>query len=572
MNMGASFRSGPRISLYAALAGGVVIVMAALIVFPMLRMITRAFMVDGVPSFQGALSVLKEPWLPRVLLNTAIAIGVSTMIALVVGSVMAWLNERTDANLGVIGLVLPVIPLLMPGVALSIGWAFIGAPRVGFLNGLLAQLPLLGANGLNLGVDIYSWTGLIWVYSLHGVPYVYLVVSASLRNLDPSLEEASRISGAGLWRTLRRVSLPAIRPALLASALLVIISGFALFSIPTIIATTAEIDILAVRIVRLLRNDFPPRLDQAVVLGLIMLAVIAATWAAQRRVSAGGHFVTLGGKVTSASRMAMGRWRVPAQAMMVAYLACASLVPLLALTLVACQPYWTPSVEWSQLTLANFKSVLIEDRMTAAAFKNSILLSVSGATIAMGIAAIAAIYVAQTRGWLSRSVDAVIKAPATLSSLILSVGFLVTFSGAPFYLAGTLTLLLVAYIVIHIPPGSIAASAAATQVGADLREASYVAGAGEGRTVRRVVLPLMLPGLAAGWAMVFVHMMGDLSASALLAGLKNPVIGFAILEIWEMGSFGLLAAFSTVMCLVITSVVLLMLWLVGNRGRGAMSA
>ena len=147
-----------------------------------------------------------------------------------------------------------------------------------------------------------------------------------------------------------------------------------------------------------------------------------------------------------------------------------------------------------------------------------------------------------------------------------------TFSGSPFYMAGTLSLLLVAYIVIHIPPGSIAASAAATQVGADLREASYVAGAGEGRTVRRVVLPLMLPGLAAGWAMVFVHMMGDLSASALLAGLKNPVIGFAILEIWEMGSFGLLAAFSTVMCLVITSVVLLMLWLVGNRGRGAMSA
>ena len=571
MNMGASFRSGPRISLYAALAGGVVIVMAALIVFPMLRMIARAFMVDGVVNLQGPLSVLKEAWLPRVLINTGIVIGVSTMIALLIGSVMAWLNERTDANLGVLGLVLPVIPLLMPGIALSIGWAFIGAPRVGFLNGILAEIPLIGANGLNLSVNIYSWAGLIWVYSLHGVPYVYLVVSSSLRNLDPSLEEASRISGAGLVRTLRRVSLPAIRPALLASALLVIISGFALFSIPTIIATTAEIDILAVRIVRLLRNDFPPRMDQAVVLGLIMLIVIAATWYAQRRVAAGGHFVTLGGRAASASRMAMGRWRKPAQVMMIAYLACASLIPLLALTLVALQPYWTPSVEWSQLTFANFKSVLIEERMTASAFRNSIFLSVSGATIAMVIAAIAAIYVAQTKGWLSKAVDAVMKAPATISSLILSVGFLVTFSGAPFFLAGTLVLLLVAYVVIHIPPGSIAAGAAATQVGADLREASYVAGAGEGRTVRRIVMPLMLPGLAAGWAMVFVHMMGDLSASALLAGLKNPVIGFAILEIWEMGSFGLLAAFSTVMCLVITFVVLLTLWLVGNRGRGGLA-
>lgn len=556
-------------SAYGLAAGLVVVVMAAMIAFPMLRMIARAFMVDGVPSFDGALSVLKEPWLPRVLLNTGIVIGASTAVALVVGSAMAWLNERTDANLGVIGLVLPVIPLLMPGVALSIGWAFLGAPRVGFVNGILAQIPLLGSGGLNLGINIYSWAGLVWVYSLHGVPYVYLVVSASLRNLDPSLEEASRISGAGLWRTLLRVSLPAIRPALLASALLVIISGFALFSIPTIIATTAEIDILAVRIVRLLRNDFPPRLDQAVVLGLIMLSVIALAWYAQRRVSAGGHFVTLGGRAGGASRMSMGRWRLPAQGLMIAYLACASLIPLLSLTLVALQPYWTPSVEWSQLGIANFRAVLFEERMTAAAFRNSLLLSVSGATIAMGIAAVAAIYVAQTSGWLSRAVDAVMKAPATISSLVLSVGFLVTFSGTPFFLAGTLTLLLLAYIVIHIPPGSIAAGAAATQVGATLREASYVAGAGEGRTVRRIVLPLMLPGLAAGWAMVFVHMMGDLSASALLAGMKNPVIGFAILEIWEMGSFGLLAAFSTIMCLVITLVVLLMLWLVPGRNRGS---
>jgi iron(III) transport system permease protein len=562
----------PRASVYALSAGLLVSVMAALIVFPMVRMIMRAFTVDGALNFQGALSVLNEPWLPRVLMNTGIVIGASTAIALVVGSLMAWLNERTDANLGVMGLVLPVIPLLMPGVALSIGWSFLGAPRVGFINGMLSELPLLGASGLDLGVNIYSWAGLIWVYSLHGVPYVYLVVSASLRNLDPSLEEASRISGAGLWRTLRRVSLPAIRPAMLASGLLVIISGFALFSIPTIIATTAEIDILAVRIVRLLRNDFPPRMDQAVVLGLIMLLVIALVWYAQRRVSAGGHFVTLGGRATSASRIEMGRWRLPAQVLMLAYLACASIIPLLSLTLVALQPYWTPAVEWSQLSLANFNAVLFEERMTAAAFRNSILLSVSGATIAMGIAAIAAIHVAQSTGWMSKAVDAVMKAPATISSLVLSVGFLVTFSGAPFFMAGTLSLLLMAYIVIHIPPGSIAGSAAATQVGASLREASYVAGAGEGRTVHRVVLPLMLPGLAAGWAMVFVHMMGDLSASALLAGMKNPVIGFAILEIWEMGSFGLLAAFSTIMCGVITLVVLLMLWLVPARGRGGMAA
>jgi iron(III) transport system permease protein len=552
---------------YGVAAAVIVTCMALLIAIPMLRMIARAFVVDGALTGQAIAAVLDTPWLAKVLWNTFVAIGASTLLSLAIGSTMAWLNERTDANLGVVGLVLPVIPLLMPGIALAIGWAFIGAPRVGFLNGWLAQLPWVGSDGLGWSINIYSWAGLLWVYSLHGVPYVYLVVSAALRNIDPSLEEASRVSGAGLWRTLRRVSLPAIKPALLAAALLVVISGFALFSIPTIIATTAEIDILAVRMVRLLRNDFPPRMDQAVVLGLIMLTVIAATWYAQRRVASGGHFVTLGGRATGGARIPMGRWRRPAQALMILYLACASLFPLLALALVALQPYWSPSIDWSQLSLANFKAVLVEDRLTAAAFRNSLLLSVSGACIALAVAAISAIYVCQSSGWLSRLVDGVMKAPATISSLVLSVGFLVTFSGAPFYLAGTLTLLLLAYVVVHMPPGAIAATAAATQVGADLREASHVSGAGDGRTVRKIMVPLMLPGLAAGWAMVFVHMMGDLSASALLAGLKNPVIGFAILEIWEMGSFGLLAAFSTVMCLVITCVVLLMLWVVRSRGR-----
>lgn len=562
-------RLAARWNPYGVVTALVVTCMALLIAVPMLRMIARAFVADGVLNVQAALSVFQAPWLPGVLWNTFCAIGASTLIALAIGATMAWLNERTDANLGIIGLILPVIPLLMPGIALAIGWAFIGAPRVGFLNGWLASLPWVGPDGLGLSINIYSWAGLIWVYSLHGVPYVYLVVSAALRNIDPSLEEASRISGAGLWRTLRRVSLPSIKPALLASALLTIISGFALFSIPTIIATTAEIDILAVRMVRLLRNDFPPRMDHAVVLGLIMLTVIGLTWYAQRRVSAGGHFVTLGGRATGGARIPLGRWRRPAQGVMIAYLACASLIPLFALTLVALQPYWTPQVDWSQLTLANFKTVLVEDRLTAAAFRNSLLLSTLGASIGLAVAAVSALYVAQSNGMLSRIVDAVMKAPATISSLVLSVGFLVTFSGAPFFLAGTLTLLLLAYIVVHMPPGAIAASAAAAQVGVELREASQVSGASEGRTVRKVMLPLMLPGLAAGWTMVFVHMMGDLSASALLAGLKNPVIGFAILEIWEMGSFGVLAAFSTIMCLVITCVVLLMLWVTRLRTHTA---
>ena len=529
-----------------------------LILYPIGRMLVRTFYNNGHADFSAATRLLSEPWLTPVLLNTAIAIGISTILAVALGATLAWLNERTDANLGVIGGILPIVPLLIPSVALSIGWVFIAAPNVGLLNSLLMHVSGEGA----IQVNIYSWTGLIWVYTIHGVPYAYLVVMAALRNLDPSLEEASRVSGAGLVRTLFRVSLPSIMPALAASVLLVVISGIGTYSIPAIIATTAEINLFPTRMVHLLTKDYPPKVAEAQMLGVLMLAVVLACWLLQRRVAASGQFMTVGGRASGSGQLPLGPWRIPARGLMLSYLAVASVIPLLALALVSVQKFWTPDIDPSKFTLFHYQQVLVENRITSSAFRNSILLSSLGATLAMAIAIITGIYAAFKTSLFSKFVDFVIKSPATIPALVISLSFLSTFSGAPFHLSGTLLILLLAFIVIYIPPGAISASAAIAQIGNDLREASYVAGASEGKTIRRIVVPLALPGFAAGWTLVFVHMMGDLSASALLSGVQTPVIGFAILTIWETASFGLLAAFSTIMCLLSATVVGLMTWLV----------
>ena len=547
-----------------------VVVVALLVVFlvayPIGRMLLRAFVVNGELRIAEAFSIFGVAWLPGVLRDTSLMVVLTAVGALFVGSSLAWLNERTDANLGMIGVILPVIPLFIPGVALAIGWVFLAAPRVGYINGFLASLPLVGRDGLGWSVNIYSWAGLVWVYVLNAVPAVYLVVSAALRNVNPQLEEASRISGAGVWRTFRKVSLPVIRPALLAAALLTVISTFALFSIPTIIASSAGIDMMPVRIVRLLRNEFPPQMGYAIALSLIMLVIVGLAWWLHRRAAKAGRFVAVGGKAAAGARVALGVWRRPLQVVMIAYLACASLLPLLALLIVALQPFWTATINPAVFTLRNFHMVLFENRLTIAAFQNSLILSVVGATIAMAMAAVIAIYTSRRANLLSTVADGVLKWPATIPNLIIALGFLVAFSGPPFYLAGTVLLLLLAMIIIYIPTGSIAANSAVSQVGRDLIEASHVNGAGEGRTVRRIIVPLSMPGLVAGWTLVYVHMMGDLSAAALLAGINNPVIGFAILETWENGSFGLLAAFSSLMVAVISIVVILTISFFGLRG------
>jgi iron(III) transport system permease protein len=291
------------------------------------------------------------------------------------------------------------------------------------------------------------------------------------------------------------------------------------------------------------------------VLGLINLVIVGSIWFVQRRFAASGQFVKLGGRASGARPIPLGAVKWPARTVALLYLACASLLPLAALVIVAFEPFWTPRIQASVLTLENFRTVLFKNDLTRTAFWNSIKLALAGATLATAITLVISIYTTRTKTLMARLVDGIVKAPATISALVISIGFLVTFSGPPFMLGGTLLLLLLAYVVIYMPSASIAVDAAVLQVGNDLIEASQISGAVDGRTVRKIILPLVVVGLTAGWSMVFVHIMGDLSASALLAAVGSPVVGYALLDVWESGSFTLLAAYATLICVAITVVV-----------------
>ncbi len=544
---------------YAVLTVLAMAFFAILIVYPLGRIVFRTFIQDGQFSLADVISVFSAPWLPTVLFNTVVVVGVSTVIAVAVGVVLAWVNERTDAGFGTLGTILPVIPLLLPGVAIAIGWVFIGAPRVGYINGLLSMLPA----PLNwLQVNINSWGGLIFVFSLNGIPYVYLVVSAALKNVDPALEEASRISGAGLLRTLRSVSLPVVGPAIISATLLAFINGLGTFSTAVIIGTPAQVDLLTTRIVTALTRSFPPDFAAAQILSLIMLVAVGFVWWGQTQVARSGRFVALGGKASGSAMLPLGRWRWLARSYTIVVILVTTILPATALLIVALQPYWTPTIDIASFSLRNFNEVLFVNRVTVPAFQNSVMLAFVGASIAMAIAILSAVFMSGKRNWLGSSVDFFLKVPAILPHLIIAVGLLLSFGGAPFYLSGTPLILLLALVVMYISPGAIAASSAVDQVGNDLKEASRIAGASEGRTVWRVVMPLSLGGFVAGWTIVFVHMMGDLSAAAILAGLKTPVVGYAMLEIWESGTFGVLAAFSVVLCIANLTIVGLMMGLI----------
>ncbi len=412
------------------------------------------------------------------------------------------------------------------------------------------------------------------MYSLYLVPFAYLTVSAAFRDLGPGLEEASRISGAGRWRTLTRVSLPAVRPAIGSAFLLVALSSLALYSIPTVIGTGARIEVLSVHIVNLIRQTYPARLYEGVVLSVIMMLMLLAVWSLQQRMSRGNHFARIGGKTGQVSLVALGPWKWVARAGMIGYLCAASLLPFGALLFLSFTPYWSAKITWGQLSLSNFVTLLGSDVNARAALQTSVTLAFFGATIGIGIAAIIMTQAHAIGGRVRKFLDFVTKSPGAVSHIIIGVAFLVTYSGAPFFLYGTVAILLLAYVVTYLPQASVQASTAIQQIGPELMEASSMSGASRSRTFWKVTFPLMLPGLMAGWAMIFVLIVGDLTVSALLAGTRNPVVGFVILNIWENGNLTQLAALAVIICIIsgtITGGVLLWARSYGRRRKGTVT-
>ncbi len=543
--------------------------LALLVAYPLVRVVVRLFWADEGPTLEPLRATLALPDLGLTLATTLGVVGGSALIGLVIGGGFAWLNERTDARLGVVTDLLPLVPFLLPPVAGAVGWVLLFSPRGGVANGFLRDF--LGFFGINLvegPLNAYSWYGILLAYSIYQVPYAYLMISSGLRNLDPSLEQQARLSGASDFTVARTVTLPAIAPSVGASVLLMVWSGFALFSLPQILGSPTDADILAVRIVQLLSFSYPPQTDAAVGLSFIMVAIVGGVYLLQRRVLSRGRHATASGKGVRAQRLTLSRrGRRLARSGMVIYLVLSTGLPITGLLLVSFQGYWSPDIDWSNMSLAAWQSAVLDNSATRRALINSLQLGVAGATLGTLLAAIVAVLVARRPTRPVLLADASVKLPSAVSGLVLAVGIVFAFAGPPFRLGGTLTILLIAYLVLYMPQASIAADAAAGQIGNELSEASAVSGIGNGSAFWRIYLPLMLPGLLAGWALLFVRVFGDLAASAILAGSRNPVIGFRVMEAFSNGSYATLSAIAATIVVVSCIVVALSTALARYVGR-----
>lgn len=552
-------RSGARWSSFQITSLIVVLLVLAAIGYPLVRILLQAMHTSAVRD------LVHHQGLAGIIGNTALVVGVSALLALLLGSLLAWANERTDARMGAITDTLPFLPFMIPPIAGAIGWVLLLAPSGGYANSVIRLLAAkVGWHMTSGPINIYSLYGLILVYTIYMIPYVFLIVSAGIRNLDPQLEEQSRVSGAGALKTFVRVILPGLAPSLASSALMVVWTGFAMFAVPQAIATPAHIGILSVETVNVITFQFPPDISLGVMLSLVTMVFVGIAWYLQSRVRSRSRHAVVGGRgARAATRTRLGWARLPVRALMVLFMLVVTVLPALALLMVSLSGYWSPHIAWNHLSLRAFQATF-NDPGTQSAIVNSFKLGLEVATVGAVLAALASVLVIGRRGRAIRLLDGSLKLPVIISPLVIAIGFVLCFSGPPFNLGGTMLILFVAYLVLSVPQGTVSTDAAAAQVGDDLREASLISGAGGWRTFARVYFPLMLPAVAIAWALMFVRVLGDLEISAILAGTGNPTIGYQTMMLYNAGSYGEVASL-TLLVLVISAVVVSVVLAVARR-------
>lgn len=357
------------------------LVVFVLILYPLVMLLRRSLALPGNDTawtLQWYVQAYTDPRLIGIVIDTFLVLAGSMAMAFVFGVSMAFLVGRTDVPFFSKAKIIPVLPFLTPPFIMAIGWMLLAAPRAGLLNGWMRAI---GGSSAEQGpLNIFTMPGLIWVMGLYLTPYVYLLTLAGLKNLDPTFEEASRTAGANAWRTLRKVTLPLVTPALLSGLLLAFIMGLGQFGIPAALGVPSNIHVVSTSIWQNIAN-WPARTELAAALAMSLLVLALLGLYLQQVIQGQRSYTTVTGKGFRPGITKLGRWGWPASAFCWLYVLATVVLPYYALLQTSFSRFWTPHLTLSMLTLDNYRYVLFQYPSTRTSILNSLLLSVGGATI-----------------------------------------------------------------------------------------------------------------------------------------------------------------------------------------------
>jgi iron(III) transport system permease protein len=475
----------------------------------------------------------------KLFLNSVVFAAGTAAFSLVVGTTLAWMNERTNTPFKGLFFSLALVPLIIPGILFTISWIMLASPKIGIFN-----LLLQGWFGTDyVFFNVYTLSGMIWVDGLHYSPMAFLLMTAAFRSMDPALEESAAMSGANLWQVVRRVTLALSWPAIFATLLILFVRAIESFEVPALLGMPGGVFVFTSAIFEAIHR-YPSQVGLAAAYGVTLLAITSVGIYFQSRLSASGHrYSTVTGKGFRPRRIDLGRWRYLTAAIFIVYFLLIVASPLLVLLWSSVQKYYSvPSMAALQnLTLEPYRFILNHPTF-ARAIWNSLLLCLGSATIIMLVTSVICWMVVKTKipgRWL---LDNLASLPIVFPGLVLGLSIMVFYLNFNIGIYGTIWILLLAYITRFMPYGIRYNTASMVQIHKELEESAAMSGARWGSMFVRIVLPLLKPGLVAGWIYIAIVSLRELSSSILLYSPGTEVVSIMIWELWENGQYVELSA------------------------------
>ena len=512
-----------------------------LIVFPLVQLFKGSILTpEGELTFIYFQNIIKDRALLEAFRNSmVIAIG-ATLISLLTGVPMAWAVSRTDIPLKNFIRNFTTVSMVTPPFLGAIAWVFLLGPGAGKFNLFFRFLFNTDATLFN----IFSIAGITCVISMYAYPFVFLYTTSALDNMDANLEDAANILGSNKWKTLYKITLPLIAPAIISGAILSFLEALALFGVPAVLGMSRGIFTLTTRIYQLF--NYPPDFEQGAAMAVPLIIITGLLLIFQFLYLRKKQFTIVSGKSSQPMliRLGMAKWPILGFCLLVILLSV--VIPYFMLLIISLSKIWGAPLTLSNLTLENYDFILFRYSLSQRSFLNSTFLAFLAATIAVSLGLIITIYIKRTENIGRRFLHYMMILPFAIPGIAMAVAFLWAYIRPPFNLYGTIWILLVAYIARRVPLCYMNCSDAMTQINFELEESARIIGASWFKSILNITIPLLKLSLVSGWMLVFITSFRELSASILLYSPNSEVIAVTIMALFEEGEFEALAALSII--------------------------
>src|SRR5258708_4668289 len=427
------------------------------------------------------------------------------------------MNERTNTPFKTLFFALSIIPLIIPGILFTVAWILLGSPKIGIIN-----LALQNWFGLEQPLfNVYSLWGMIWVDGLHYSPMAFLLMTAAFRAMDPALEESATMSGANIFQVAYRVTLKLTWPAILATLLMLFVRAIESFEVPALLGLPVGIHVFTSAIYQAVHR-YPSQIGLASAYGMTLLVITTV----------GVYFLLI------------------------------VVLPFAVLLWSSFQRFYSvPSWQaLNNLTLDPYRFIFTYPNLGRSVW-NTLILSFGSATVIMLVTSVICWIVVKTKlpgRWL---LDNVASLPMVFPGLVLGLSIMIFYLNFDIGIYGTIWIMFIAYITRFMPYGLRYNTTSMLQIHKELEESAAMSGASWGTTFRRVILPLLKPGLVAGWIYVMIVSIRELSSSILLYSPGTEVLSITIWELWENGQYVELSALGVLFILALFVLVMVAQWL-----------